>query len=75
MRPLYAVAVERFRYNRRTKTGNWVPDIDYLHADSIPHARAQFCYREPNRRVSRIVGVAPVIGYYVEDKEGKILSV
>ena len=66
---LYAVAVERI--DRR---GNVHPAIEYLKADSTPHARAQFCLSEPNRRTCRIVGVAPAIGYFVDDNHGDKLT-
>ena len=71
MRPLYCIAYERY-----DKKGQIVKaDFEYVHADSIPHARNQFCFSNPNRRTHRVVGVAPVIGYFVEDKKGDILSV
>jgi hypothetical protein len=51
------------------------PVMKYLHADSAAHARAQYCAAHPNRRTHQIIGVAPAIGYYVEDTKGEKLSV
>ena len=67
---LYAVAIERI-----DQQGRVTPAIEYLHAEDVSHARAQFCYSEPNRRTSRIVGVALVIGFYVNENHGDKLSV
>jgi len=68
--PLYSVAYEK--YNRRT--GEWVPVMEYLHAEDAGHARVQFCAMNPNRQTCKIVAIGPVIGYHVEDNEGKVLS-
>jgi len=67
---LYAVAVERYRRGSLVAAG-----IRYMHADSIAHAKNQYCYAHPNRRTHRVISVGPVIGYYVDDKDGKELSV
>lgn len=69
---LFAVAVEI--WNPRTKVLS--PHIVYLHAEDTAHAGNQYKVTHPNRRTHRIVGVAPVVGYFLEDgEEGKILSV
>jgi len=68
-RKLYAVACERF------SRGQWTADIVYLHANSQTDARLQFVKAEPNRRKVRVVAVGPAVGYFVDDKEGKHLSV
>jgi len=55
----------------------WVGDKEYTHAHTIEEARLIF-YRSENSRVIRkrnIVGVAPVVGYFVTDKTGQELSV
>lgn len=67
-RTLYAVAVEIRRLH------GWEADIRYLHADSQVHARAQFTCAHPNLSRYRIVGIAPAVGYFVEDKNGIVLS-
>ncbi len=68
---LYSIAIERYN----PKKDEWVPSIEYLHAEDAGHARAQFCAANPNRRFCKIVAIGRVIGYNVEDNEGKIVSV
>jgi hypothetical protein len=68
---LYAVVYEI--YEKRN------PDpiagkIHYVQADDAAEARYHFRRSYPNHRRYRMSAVAPVIGYFVEDKEGKILS-
>ncbi|MGH9968615.1 MAG: hypothetical protein ACREBG_12415 [Pyrinomonadaceae bacterium] len=70
MRQLYAVAVERYKGGN-----NWTADIVYLHADGQRDARVKFLAGEPKRKRVRVVAIGPVIGYNVDDKEGKQLSV
>lgn len=65
--PLFCVAYER--YSRRARF--YVPGLEYLHAEDSGHARSQFCVSHPNRRQVRIVGVAPVIGYFVDSYNGQ----
>lgn len=70
---LYAIAIERYRKIR----GRYVllaARVEYLHADSISHARNQYCYSHPNRRTHRVVAVGPALGYFVEDNHGEVLS-
>lgn len=71
MRPLYCIAYELYSRKGHLLKG----DLEYVHADSVAHARNQFCYSNPNRRTHKVVGVAPVIGFYVDDKKGEVLSV
>lgn len=62
-------------WDQRTKT--WVGDKEYTHAFTIEEARLIFWRSENEQayRVLNIVGVAPVIGYFVTDKYGKELTV
>ena len=70
MRPLYAIAYELYRKGQIQKAG-----IEYVHADSTAHARNQYCFQYPNRRTHKIIGVAPVVGYHVDDNHGELLHV
>lgn len=47
-------------------------EIHYVHAESCAHARAQFCYGEPNRHLARILAAGLVIGWHTNE-DGKIL--
>ncbi len=69
---LYAIA-----YEARIRFGVWKPDFLYLHAASDGDARWQFLNSESpaTMRHMRIVGVAPVLGYLVNDNHGEDLSV
>jgi len=66
---LYAVVASRY-----AEKGLWKQEVHYLHAESIPHARAQFCHAEPNRKRVKIMEVGLAIGWEVDEKSGKILS-
>ncbi len=70
-RLLYAIA-----YEYRVKRGVWKPDIDYLHAVDDKDAHFAFFQSESPQvmRQVKVVGVAPVIGYFVDDKHGEQLS-
>ena len=69
---LYAIA-----YEYRVRVGVWKPDIIYLHAKDDGDARIQFFQSESQVkwRHMRIVGIAPVIGFHVNDSKGDNLSV
>ncbi len=70
-RPLFCVALQIWdRSLTRCKL-----DFEYLHADDRHHARVQFTVANPDRRHVRIVEVAQVLGYVVEDEHGEQLSV
>lgn len=75
---LYAIAYEyRLEYVvNGEKRRKWVPEIDYLHAIDDGDARLQYLQSEPPSvmRETRIVGVAPVIGYFVNDSHGDDVS-
>lgn len=70
-KPLYCIA-----YTER-KGRKLVGQKLYVHANSIEEARLQYFQSElPTTLVQRdIVGIAPVIGYFVNDKHGNDLSV
>jgi hypothetical protein len=65
-KPLYAVALEN--WNHRLQ--KWTPEIRYTHADSEAEARFMI-----GQGPFRIVGAAPAIGYFVDDKMGDKLNV
>jgi hypothetical protein len=72
---LYAIAYE-YRLGRG-RNRKWCADIDYLHATDAGDARLQYLNSEPPQvmREVRIVGIAPVLGYFVNDNHGEKLSV
>lgn len=56
--------------------GKVIPHKEYLHAESIQEATAAFwAGHPPSDKITKLVGVAPVIGFYVLDNEGKKLTV
>lgn len=59
------------------RTGKWIGEREYTHAASIEDARLTFWRSENEKTMRRInvVGVAPVIGYFVNDTKGDELSV
>jgi hypothetical protein len=57
------------------RNGEWIARKDYLHADDVGEARAKVTVAHPNRNLVRIIGVAQVIGYHVEDNHGDRLIV
>lgn len=70
-KPLFAVA---YMY---VKKGHWETEIEYLHADDAGNARFLFCAGNTMQllnKTMRIVAVGPAVGYFVEDKQGLILS-
>lgn len=50
----------------------WVPDIMYMHAHDKASALAQYYISKPKAKKIKIVGVAPVVGYFVDEKTGEI---
>jgi hypothetical protein len=63
-KPLYAVALENWNGSK------WTPEIRYTHADTEAEARFMM-----GQGPFRIVGAAPAIGFFVEDKVGDKLNV
>ena len=70
---LYAIAVERCKYDKNGAT--WVADIEYLHATSASEAKVLYTSANPDRKKLRIVGIAPVIGYIAEDDNADVVRV
>ena len=70
-KPLYCIA-----YEEREGT-TWKGHKLYVHADSVEDARLQYLYSEPPKRLRQrnVVGVARIIGYFVNDSKGENLSV
>jgi len=67
-RKLYCVAYETFE---GTKV---IPHKEYLHAESDVDAKAQFWGGHSKENI-HMIDTAPVIGFYVLDKDGKRLAV
>jgi hypothetical protein len=65
-RILYAIAAEHLTHK------GWVAEIHYVHASNQASARYQFVAAYPK---ARVVGIAPSLGYFVDDKKGDKLSV
>ena len=53
----------------------WKANTIYLHAEDSGEARAKVATAHPNRNKVRIVAVASVIGYHVDDEHGDKLRV
>ncbi len=66
---LYAVAIEK-----TDGRGNVEAKIFHIHATDANEALVHYQVVYPNRRTHRIVGAAPCIGYFVENREGTIVS-
>lgn len=64
-------------YEYRVSRGVWDCDKWYFHGDDIEDVRLQFLRSNAPElmREIRIVGIAPVVGYFVDDKKGEQLSV
>jgi len=77
---LWAIAYETWEL-LGNQTINVKGDIQYEKATCEREARYEFLRVRPNiarrlqQRKARIVAIGPVLGYNVEDKDGKILSV
>lgn len=70
---LYAIAYEMF-FN-----GSWNARLEYVHAENIGRARVSWAAGVPKGFKmgfnARLVGVAPVIGVWVDDEKKGIYSV
>jgi hypothetical protein len=75
---LYAIAYERLTvyWKNGERRRRWEPGIEYLHAVNDGDARYQYFNSELPEVMTetRIVGVAPVIGYHVHDNHGDVIS-
>jgi hypothetical protein len=69
MKTLYAVAFEKLVGQE------WKSDIVYLHAADTPNAKFLFIQSQSRGVRYHIVAIGPVLGYHVNDEEGKSLSV
>ncbi len=63
---LYAICYEVIRNHKIIETG-----IDHVKAESIAHARNQFCFQHPNRSTHNIVAVGPALGYFLNDEKNE----
>ena len=66
---LYCIA-----YEYRATLHVWRADFMYLHAVSDGDARIQFLGSQSPHLHMRIVGIAPVLGYLVDDAHGEELT-
>jgi hypothetical protein len=66
---MYAIAAAR------NVNGNWVKEVHHVHAEDEKHARAQFCYTEPNRKLVHIIAVGLCIGWQANADSGELLAV
>jgi hypothetical protein len=75
---LYAIAYERrvIYVKNGERRRRWVAEVEYLHAENEGDARLQYFQSEAPHVMQevRIVGVAPVIGYHVNDNHGDVIS-
>lgn len=70
---MYAIAYEMFFH------GSWNARLEYVHAENIGRARVNWAAGVPKGFKmgfnARLVGIAPVIGVFVEDEKKEIYSV
>ncbi len=71
-RCLYAVAIELLGPDGQPLPGSG--ELYHTHAHSAAEARACFRNTFPNRRTHRIVDAGLPIGYFVNDREGMLIS-
>jgi len=71
-RCLYACAIELLGKDGQPLPGSG--ELYHTHAHSAAEARAHFRNAFPNRRTHRIVDAALPIGYFVEDRQGMLIS-
>jgi hypothetical protein len=67
---LYAVAIERLGPDGQPAQGK----IFHIHASDAAEARLHYLAAFPNRRTHRVIGAAPCIGLFVNDKKGEDIS-
>jgi hypothetical protein len=76
---LYCISYNELNKARYIKNKQivWELKFHYLHATDMQNARYEFIMSRPNKSIQGfdIVGIAPVIGYHVEDNKGDKLSV
>lgn len=70
---LYCIAFSYWSVKKQ----RWISDMNYTHAKDIEEARLTFFQSETAGVMRRVnmVGIAPVIGYFVDDNKGQELSV
>ena len=68
---LFCLAIET--HNRKGQITE--TNLLYMHGDDVANVRYLYRLTQPNTRKYHIVAIAPVIGYKVDDKQGKLLSV
>jgi len=68
---LYAIAVEIPTKINGELT--WIPEITHVHAEHSGEARYIYMQDTAHHK-HRIVAIGPVIGYFVHDEHGEVLS-
>lgn len=67
---LYAIAFEWYSKD----TGEWNPKIEYMHGDNCGDVAFKFSRTVPLHMKVKVIGVSKVVGYFVKDNQGDILS-
>lgn len=67
---LFGVVIEHFNRQRRYLKST----VEYIHATEAVEAQWHFQLMYPDRRTHRIAHAAPCIGFFVENKQGTIVS-
>lgn len=65
---LYAIGAVRWTRN------GWKKEVHHVHAEDMNHARAQFCYAEPDRKRVHILAVGLAIGWQANEKGDLLVS-
>ena len=68
----YCVAYEKFEPALRA----WVPGLMYTHGRNQANANFNFMaqFKLHEARLIRVVAIGPVVGYYEQDVNGKIIT-
>jgi len=66
---LYAAA-----YWRMDPRKGWVQEISHFHAPDYPTAKGRFIFAHRNDPSVWLIAVGPAIAFFVDDKQGMVLS-
>jgi hypothetical protein len=75
---LFVAACEVFGPTANSQQPSWQPSFRYMHAEDTRHADVSFRAahsREIMSGLMRVLVVGPVIGFFVHDSHGEVLSV
>lgn len=67
---LYAIAFEWYSKDDR----EWHPKIEYMHGENRGEVAFKFSQTVPLHMKVKVIGVSKVVGYFVKDNQGDILS-